>query len=135
MGTTAKTLLVTLLTCFTIFGTKSSFANSNPLPWIRLETSGLIQSSQVDAGYPMGCVITSMLYALKFGPEEWHKAYEEINCAGDIQKIQSIASQFSFLKSRQNNNLSAFSEVASVRHKLFEMNFEKSILESAKDLI
>lgn len=70
--------------------------------WSQIETAIPAQTSQMDAGYPKGCVITAMLYTLKFGPQEYRRAYEKIAGNTDKDKIDSLMLKFSWLKSRAN---------------------------------
>ncbi|MEN0060391.1 MAG: hypothetical protein AAGB31_16240, partial [Bdellovibrio sp.] len=56
--------------------------------WVKVEIPKSVQTSQLDAGLPMGCLLTSMMYALKYGPEEYKKAYKNIPGSSDLEKIR-----------------------------------------------
>lgn len=76
--------------------------------WTQIKTPGVQLTSQIDAGYPMGCQITALFYALKIGPHDWRNAYEGIAGAGDLQKIQTLAAKFGSSASRSSKGQSAF---------------------------
>ncbi len=82
----------------------------NSSDWVKIKIPNSVQISQIDAGFPKGCLITSMLYTLKFGTQEYKKSYEKIPGTNDIEKIRSLASQFEAQKSRDKVNENAFSE-------------------------
>lgn len=79
--------------------------------WTRISMPSTQQMSQMDAGYPMGCMITTMLYALKFGPSDWKTAYHAIPGTNDVAKIREIARIFGLLKSHDVPSSPAFSEI------------------------
>lgn len=85
-------------------------ATKDSTDWVKIDTPNSIQTSQIVAGYPMGCQITSMLYTLKLGNPEYRNSYEKIPGSSDIEKIQSLVSQFGAQKSRDKVNEPAFSE-------------------------
>lgn len=78
--------------------------------WTLIELPQDRQTSQVEAGYPMGCEITSMFYALKFGPTDWQLAYKNIPGDTDLQKIRSLVAKFSSIPSQFSKGQPAFSE-------------------------
>ena len=78
--------------------------------WLELDIPSARQTSQIDAGYPMGCQMTAIVYALKFGPSEWRSAYSAIQGSADALKIRSLAEKFSAMKSRADSAQPAFSE-------------------------
>lgn len=80
------------------------------MEWVQVDIAQAVQTNQMDAGYPMGCVITSMLYTLKYGPHEYRKAYENIPGATDVAKLRSLAAKFSTKKSQADAKSPAFSE-------------------------
>jgi len=78
--------------------------------WVKIKIPGSTQITQIEAGYPMGCELTSILYALKFGPQEYQQAYEKIPGSSDLEKLRSLVYKFSAQKSKDNLNQPAFSE-------------------------
>lgn len=85
-------------------------ANPSSSSWIQITSPRERQTSQVEAGYPMGCEITSIFYALKFGPTEWQAAYKNIPGTTDLQKIKSLGAKFNSMPSKFSNGQPAFSE-------------------------
>lgn len=90
--------------------THTVLANPSPSLWTQIALPNERQTSQIDAGYPMGCEITSIFYALKFGPTEWLSVYKSIPGETDLQKIKSLATKFTLLPSKFSNGQPAFSE-------------------------
>lgn len=77
--------------------------------WVNIETPKTAMATQLEAGYPKGCVITAMLYVLKLGPIEYKNSYEEIPGNTDIEKIHSLVSKFRVTSSKDNPKQVAFS--------------------------
>ena len=63
---------------FVTLSTSIVFAQLQVSSWIRIKLPTAIQTSQFDIGFANGCEITTILYALKFGPVAWHLAYSNI---------------------------------------------------------
>lgn len=107
-------LLVGQIAIAQVQGNNPEVAPSNKIiqakQWTNLEVPVVLQTSQIDAGYPMGCEITAILYTLKFGPYKYKKSYEEIPGSSDLEKIHYLVSKFSAMQSKDNPNQPAFSE-------------------------
>lgn len=103
-------IFVMLSISFTLVVEAENGPMQTPMHWTRLPTPGVVQTSQIEAGYPMGCEITALVYALKIGPQLWRSAYDAIPGTDDIQKIRSLATKFKGLKSRDSESEPAFSE-------------------------
>jgi len=97
-----------LVAIFVILSTSLTFADEKLPIHLAIPSDG--QTTQIEAGYPMGCQITSLVYALKFGPSSWQKAYQSISGVTDIQKIKSLALKLGGLQSRDVKGQPAFSE-------------------------
>lgn len=95
--------------------------------WVRISIPPNRQTSQLDAGYTMGCMITTMLYALKFGPSNWKAAYEAITGEDDVAKITELVRRFSILSSRDVSTRPAFSAVYGMNPNDFSWMFHSLI--------
>lgn len=78
--------------------------------WVKIKTPKTAMTTQLEAGYLNGCVITAMLYTLKLGPTGYRNSYEKIPGNTDVEKIRSLASKFKEMKSKDNTNQPAFSD-------------------------
>lgn len=78
--------------------------------WTTVNVPYSVQTSQMDAGLPKGCVLTSMLYTLKFGSKSYQNAYASIHGTSDTEKLRSLVDRFSKLKSKDKPDDAAFSE-------------------------
>ena len=96
-------LFVTLITSFTVA--------ADALSLTQIVTPDDAQTTQIVAGLPMGCQITAMLYALKFGPASWRASYEATTGQNDATKIKLLAAKFNSLPSRGDADRPAFSPV------------------------
>jgi hypothetical protein len=103
-------LVSAIFSTLTILFTLSAMAEPVEPSWIKIVLPSGRQTSQIEAGYPTGCELTSILYSLKFGPAEWRSAYSEISGDTDIQKMQTLAEKFSSLPSRFSRGQPAFSK-------------------------
>ena len=64
----------------------------------------------MDASYPIKYEITTILYALKFGPDFWHSAYEKVLGDSDVDKIRHLASSYSSVPSENSKGQPLFNE-------------------------
>ena len=78
--------------------------------WVHVQTPKTVMATQLEAGYPNGCGITAMLYALKLGPTEYKNSYEKIPGNTDVEKIHFLVSKFKGMSSKDNPKERAFSE-------------------------
>lgn len=91
----ARTYLGTLLIPMTLLVAQPVLGQTMNSGWLKVNKQITQQVSQLDAGYPSGCTITALVYALKLGPPAWEQAYENIPGNDDIEKIRSLAQKFS----------------------------------------
>ncbi len=81
--------------------------------WTEIQGPDTTLATDVEAGFPNGCGIVSMLYAMKFGPPSWRADYNSIAGKTDLAKIQTLAKQFGSEPSKYeravyNRNMPAF---------------------------
>jgi hypothetical protein len=78
--------------------------------WVNVETPKKSMATQLEAGYPNGCGITSMLYALKLGPINYRQSYEKIPGKTDVEKIRFLVAKFKAMRSKDKPEEAAFSD-------------------------